>query len=189
MSKRVAILVNDYFEQTEFEVPWQILRDSGVGVDIVSASQKELTALQHVEKGDAFTADLLLDEANPVEYDALVLPGGVVNADKLRMHTGARQWVNHFLDNNKIIAAICHAPWLLVSADGVEGRRLTSYYTVQDDIRNAGGEWTDFPVLVDRNLITSRQPDDLPQFCNALLEALGAKVPAETTKPRKLRAF
>jgi protease I len=182
MSKKVAILVDNYFEQAEFEVPLRALRDNDVTVDIIATRQKDLTALQHTDKGDTFAADLLLQDADPPDYDALVLPGGVVNADKLRMDKKARHWVSNFLDANKPIAAICHAPWLLVSADGVEGRRLTSYYTLQDDIRNAGGEWADFPVLVDRNLITSRQPDDLPQFCDALLGALGLKTKAGAEK-------
>jgi protease I len=182
MAKRVAILVDNYFEQAEFEAPLQALEDSDIQVEVVAASQKDLTALQHVDKGGNFTADRLLQDAEAADYDALVLPGGAVNADCLRMNQKARQWVNDFMDASKPIAAICHAPWLLVSADAVEGRRLTSYYTLQDDIRNAGGEWADFPVLVDRNLITSRQPDDLPQFCEALLEALEAKVMAHATR-------
>jgi protease I len=182
MTKRVAILVDNYFEQAEFEAPLAALRKHDVAVDVIATDQKQLTALQHVDKGKGFTADLLLRDANSARYHALVLPGGVVNADKLRMNNRARQWVNSFLDDNKVIAAICHAPWLLVSADGVEGRRLTSYYTLQDDIRNAGGEWADFPVLVDRNIITSRQPDDLPEFCDALLTSLGVNTPAAMAK-------
>jgi protease I len=181
MNKKVAILVDNYFEQAEFEAPLQALKDNGVPADIVSTDQKDLTALQHVQQGDSFTADRLLQETESADYDALVLPGGAVNADKLRMNQKARQWVTDFLDAGKPVAAICHAPWLLVSADAIEGRRLTSYYTLQDDIRNAGGEWADFPVLVDRNLITSRQPDDLPQFCDALLEAIGTKTAAAAT--------
>lgn len=177
MSKKVAIVVDNYFEQAEFEVPLAALQANGLATDIVAAKQKDLTAMQHTHEGDAFTADLLLEEASASDYDALVLPGGVVNADRLRMDKRARQWVCDFLDHGKTIAAICHAPWLLVSADAVEGRRLTSYYTLQDDIRNAGGEWADFPVLVDHPLITSRQPDDLPDFCDAILRALDVQNP------------
>jgi protease I len=154
-------------------MPLQALRENNVNVDIISTDQLDLTALRHIEIGDTFTADILLSNARSTDYDALILPGGVVNADKLRMNMRARRLINDFFDQEKTIAAICHAPWLLVSADGIEGRRLTSYYTLQDDIRNAGGEWADFPVIIDRNLITSRKPDDLPQFCAALLEALG----------------
>lgn len=177
MSKKVAIVVDNYFEQAEFEAPLAVLKASGVTVDVIATKQKNLTAMQHTERGKPFTADLLLEEAVAADYDALVLPGGVVNADRLRMDKTARQWVCEFLDDDKTIAAICHAPWLLVSADAVEGRRLTSYYTLQDDIRNAGGEWADFPVLVDHHLITSRKPDDLPDFCRELLQALDIQAP------------
>jgi protease I len=111
---------------------------------------------------------MLLANADPDMYDALILPGGVVNADYLRMNQRARDWATQFTDEGKLIAAICHAPWLLVSADLVEGRRITSYYTLQDDIRNAGAEWIDQPVILDGNLITSRQPDDLPAFIEAI---------------------
>jgi protease I len=182
MNQKVAVLVDNYFERAEFEAPLQALKKSGAQVEVVSASQKDMTALNHIEKSGSFTADRLLQDAESADYDALVLPGGVVNADSLRMNKKARQWVTDFLDAGKTIAAICHAPWLLVSADVVESRRLTSYYTLQDDIRNAGGEWADFPVLIDNNLITSRQPDDLPQFCDAILKALGASTPAKTAK-------
>lgn len=177
MTKKVAILVDNYFEQAEFEAPLAALKEHNVAVDIIATKQKDLTAMQHADRGSPFTADLLLEDATADDYDALVLPGGVINADHLRMDKTARQWVCDFLDHGKTIAAICHAPWLLVSADAVEGRRLTSYYTLQDDIRNAGGEWADFPVLVDHTLITSRKPDDLPDFCNALLQALDIKAP------------
>lgn len=175
MEKRAAILVHNYFEQNELEMPLAALKDAGIQTDIVSADQTSLTALKHIDRGDQFTADVLLKDADSTQYDILVLPGGVVNADKLRMIPKAQEWVCTFLDSNKIVAAICHAPWLLVSADCAEGRRITSYYTLQDDIRNAGGEWSDFPVLVDGTLITSRKPDDLPEFCAALLEALKAR--------------
>ena len=181
MKKKAAILVDNYFEQAEFEAPLAALQANSIAVDVIAAKQKDLTALQHANKGKTFTADLLLGDAIAGDYDVLVLPGGVMNADRLRMDKTAQHWVCDFLDHGKTIAAICHAPWLLVSADAVEGRRLTSYYTLQDDIRNAGGEWADFPVLVDRNLITSRQPDDLPGFCNAILQALGVQNPQPVT--------
>lgn len=183
--KRVAILVHDFFEQAEFEGPLKALKDAGADVTVISAAHKNLTAMKHNKPGDSFKADLLLRDAKAVDYDALVLPGGVVNSDKLRMDEKAQAWVVEFLDDNKAIAAICHAPWLLVSADAVEGRRLTSYYTLEDDIKNAGGEWSDFPVIVDGNLITSRKPDDLPRFCGAILEAIGAPRPARTRQGNK----
>lgn len=171
--KRIAILVHDWFEQSEFEEPLNALRDAGAEVTVVSATgKKKLQALNHADKGGEFQADLLLAAASPDDYDALVLPGGALNADKLRMDETARQWVIDFLDSGRPLAVICHAPWLLVSADVVEERRLTSYYTIQDDVRNAGGEWVDLSVVIDGNLITSRQPDDLPEFNNALIDML-----------------
>jgi protease I len=175
-TKRVAILVDNYFEQSEFEEPLETLRDAGLDVVVVATQSKELQALVHADKGDTFEADMLLADVTPDEFDALVLPGGVVNADKLRMVEPAKQWVRDFLEGGKLVAAICHAPWLLVSADEVQGRKLTSYFTIQDDIDNAGGEWIDQPVVVDENLITSRKPDDIPSFSEAILTALMVNV-------------
>ncbi len=166
--QKIALLVDDYFEQAEFEQPLKRLKEGGAAVTVVATDKKNLQALQHTQAGDKFIADMLVADANFDEYDALVLPGGVVNADHVRMNKRARDWVNRFTDDGKLIAAICHAPWLLVSADLVEGRRLTSYYTLQDDIRNAGAEWIDQPVVIDSHLITSRQPDDIPAFIEAI---------------------
>jgi protease I len=178
---KIAILVDNNFEQAEFDVPLQKLKAAGAQVTVVSTNTKELQALQHTAQGDIFKADELLESIDPEEYDALILPGGVVNADKLRMNADARAWVTRFIDQGKVVAAICHAPWLLVSADLVEGRRLTSYYTLQDDIRNAGGEWIDQPVVVDGNLITSRKPDDLEDFVEAIQEGI-AKLETPASK-------
>ncbi len=167
-TKKVAILVDNYFEQAEFEEPRAQLQEAGANVTVVATESKQLQALRHTDKADTFEADVLLDEVNFEDYDALVLPGGVVNADKLRMNEKARAWVERFTDDGKLIAAICHAPWLLVSADVVEGRRLTSHFTLQDDIRNAGADWIDHEVVMDANLITSRQPEDMPAFIEAI---------------------
>lgn len=171
-SKHIAILVHNYFEQAEFEEPLSALKDAGAEVTIIAADSLRLQGLNHVAMGDSFEADLLLQQATPEDYDGLVLPGGAINADKLRVIEVAQRWVTDFLDAGKPVAVICHAPWLLVSADAVEGRRLTSYYTIKDDIVNAGGEWVNMPVVVDGNLITSRQPDDLPRFNEALIKLL-----------------
>ncbi len=180
----VAIVLDNYFEQIEFESPLGALKDKGIAVTVMTTHDKKtLQAMQHAKPGSTFVADLLLREAKMDDYDAIVLPGGVINADKLRMDETARAWVIEFLDSDRLVAAICHAPWLLVSADCVEERRLTSYYTLQDDIRNAGGEWIDQPVIVDGNLLTSRKPDDLEQFNTAILEWLDH----DSLKP-KLRA-
>jgi protease I len=167
-NKKIAILVDDYFEQAEFEEPLKHLKEIGAKVTVVATGTRKLQSMNHVEFGDIFEADLLIGNASVDDYDALVLPGGVVNADKLRMNETARKWVNHFTDKGKLIAAICHAPWLLVSADVVEGRRLTSFYTLQDDIRNAGAEWIDHEVVLDGNIITSRKPEDIPVFVKTI---------------------
>lgn len=170
--KKVAILVFNYFEQAEFTQPLQALKDAGVEVHVISASERELQGLNHVEKGETFQADLLLGEAVADGYDALVLPGGAVNADNLRMDETARDWVRNFMSDGKPIAAICHAPWVLVSSGVVSNKTLTSFYTIQDDMRNAGAVWVDEEIAVDGNLITSRNPGDLPAFCSALIGAL-----------------
>lgn len=173
--KHAAILVDNYFEQAEFEEPISALKDAGVEVTVIATGKQDLQAMQHVEMGDEFKADLLLKQANPGDYDAVVLPGGAVNADNLRTVEEARQFVMDFLDSGKPVAAICHAPWVLVSAGAVDGRRLTSYHTLQDDIVNAGGEWVNQPLVVDGNLITSRKPDDLPKFNEALIDMMGSQ--------------
>lgn len=170
--KHVAILVDNYFEQAEFEEPLQALRNSGALVTVIGATTKDLQSLKHVHMGRKFVADTLLEDADTAAYDALVLPGGAMNADTLRMNETAQQWSHDFLYSGRPLAVICHAPWVLVSADLLDGRKLTSYYTIQDDVSNAGGDWVDKAVVVDGNLITSRQPDDLPPFCDALITAL-----------------
>ncbi len=164
----MAILVDNYFEQAEFEEPLQFLKANGADVSVVSSSGLNLKAMQHAEPSEEFRADTILDKVNIEDFDALLLPGGAINADNLRMVPKAREWVSDFLGQGKLVAAICHAPWLLVSADEVEGRRLTSWPTLQDDIRNAGGEWIDQSVVVDNNLITSRKPDDIGDFTGAI---------------------
>jgi protease I len=181
-NKRAAVLVFDLFEQAEFEEPLRALKRVGIVTTVISAHEKNLQAMQHNKPGDTFRADILLKDARVDDYNVLVLPGGALNADKLRMVKKARAWVNDFLDRGELIAAICHAPWLLVSADAVEERRLTSYYTLQDDIRNAGGEWVDLPVVIDGNIITSRMPDDLDDFNNAIIDWLKSAHPAASKK-------
>lgn len=173
--KKVAILVHNYFEQAEFEQPLQALKDAGAEVHVISASgDHELRGLNHVDQGDSFQADWLLDEVKSADYDGLVLPGGAINADHLRMVEGARDWVRDFMAADKPLGVICHAPWVLASSGIASGKRLTSYFTIQDDMRNAGADWVDEEVVVEGNLITSRNPDDLPAFCSALVGALQA---------------
>ncbi len=173
--KKVAILVDDRFEQAELTGPKQALEAAGATVHIVSdEAGKELRGVNHLDPGDEFKADAGMSELNVDEYDALVVPGGVVNSDYLRMKQPARELVRAFNDAGKPLAVICHGPWLLVSAGLAGGRKLTSYHTLQDDIRNAGGQWLDEEVVVDGNLITSRSPDDIPAFNAALIEKLAS---------------
>ena len=173
MDKTVAILVHNYFEQAEFTEPLKTLKDAGATVHVISASgERELQGLNHVEMADKFQADLLLEDASLEDYDALVLPGGATNADNLRMVQKAREWVQTAIEQGKPLAVICHAPWVLASSGVASGKRLTSYFTIQDDMRNAGAEWVDEEVVTDGNLITSRNPDDLPAFNTALMSAL-----------------
>jgi protease I len=173
--KKVAVLATDYFEEAELTGPVKALKDAGATVEIIAPKSGEIKGLKHVEPGQAVKVDKTLDEADPADYDALVLPGGAVNADHLRIEKKAQDFVIKLMDEmGKPTAVICHAPWLLVSAGLARGRRLTSYHTIQDDLRNAGANWVDEEVVVDGNLITSRGPDDLPAFNNALIKALAA---------------
>jgi protease I len=166
---RVAILVADMFEQVELTEPRKALQQSGAQTVIVSPKEGEVQGGNHHDKGDRFHVDLPLERADPHEFDALLLPGGVANPDQLRMNKKAVQFVKAFFDGGKPVAAICHALWTLVEADVVRGRRLTSWPSLQTDIRNAGGNWVDEPNVTDQNLTTSRKPDDLPKFNEAML--------------------
>lgn len=170
--KRAAIVVDDYFEQAEFTGPRDALIEAGVDVDVISTKGGQIHGLNHVDPGDTFDADLTIDEAQSGTYDVLVLPGGAVNADSLRMNEKMQQWVTDFLKEGKPVAAICHAPWLLVSAECVKDKKLTSWPTIQDDIKNADGNWVDEEVVVDGTLITSRKPDDIPAFNREIINAL-----------------
>ncbi|HEX3568547.1 MAG TPA: type 1 glutamine amidotransferase domain-containing protein [Candidatus Saccharimonadales bacterium] len=175
VGKRIALLVDNYFEQAEFTGPKQSFLDAGASVTVVSPQSGTVQGLKHVDKGDTFAVDQSLDDADADSFDALVLPGGAINADHLRMNKKAQEWIRRYIERGKIVAAICHAPWLLVSADCVRGRHLTSFFTIQDDIRNAGGKWSDEQVVIDGSLITSRKPDDVPAFADAIKQALAAK--------------
>jgi protease I len=172
---RVAILVTNGFEQVELEEPQKALTEAGATTSIVSPEGGSVRGMNHAEKGDDFAVELELAGANPDDFDAVLLPGGVVNADKLRMDEDARKFVQKVENSGKPIAVICHGPWLLVSAGLVKGRHLTSYYTLQDDIRNAGAEWTDKETVVDENWVSSRQPDDIPAFNKAMLKLFTQK--------------
>ena len=174
---RVAAIVTDGFEESELTEPVSALQKVGARVEIISPKPGTVRAFRHHDKGKAIPVDVLLHNARAEEFEGLLLPGGAINADALRMIPEVQAFVRHFHETSKPMAVICHAPWLLVSADVVRGRRLTSYHTIQDDIRNAGGEWVDQEVVEDGNLVTSRQPSDLPAFNQAML-TLFASMPA-----------
>lgn len=176
---RVAILVSDLFEQAELAEPKRALEEAGVRTEIVSDHGPQVHGMHHDQPGDAFKVDRELQRADPNDYDALVLPGGTMNADALRMVESAQAFVQAFDAARKPIGVICHGPWLLVSAGLVEGRTLTSWPSLQDDIRNAGGNWVDREVMVDANWVSSRKPSDLPAFNRALIDAI-ASSPALT---------
>lgn len=170
--KRIAFLATDGFEQVELTQPWDAVRAAGAKVDLVSLKPGKIQGMKHMDKADSFPVDKTVQEAKASDYDGLVLPGGVGNPDKLRMHEGAVKFVKAFFEQKKPVAAICHGPWTLVEADVVRGRTLTSWPSLKTDIRNAGGTWVDEEVHVDNGLITSRKPDDLEAFCAKTIEEL-----------------
>lgn len=169
---RVLILATDGFEQSELEVPRDRLREAGATVELASPDGNAIRGWQDGDWGQVVEADLALSSADASDYDALVLPGGQINPDKLRTEAGAVDLVRRFHDGGKIVAAICHGPWLLVEADVVRGRKVTSYKSIRTDLVNAGGDWSDRQVVIDGPLVTSRSPDDLDAFCNAILAGL-----------------
>jgi len=172
--RTVAFLVaGEGIEQTELTEPWQAVEKAGGTPELLSTSPGSVQAFHHLDPGDTFTVDRVVAEADPGRHDALVLPGGVANGDQLRTDRDAVAFVRDFVGSGKPVAAICHAIWSLVEADVVRGRELTSWPSLQTDVRNAGGSWVDQEVVVDGNLVTSRKPDDLPAF-NAELVALVA---------------
>src|SRR5947209_7602461 len=167
---RVAIVVTDDFEQVELTEPKKTLDQAGATTKIISTHPGQVTGMNHDVKADTFNVDMTLDQVNPNDFDAVMLPGGALNADALRMVPQAQQLVRQMQQAGKPMAIICHAPWLLVSSGLVRGRTLTSYYTIQDDIRNAGGNWVDQQMVRDGNWVTSRSPKDLPAFNPAMIQ-------------------
>ncbi|MFI5349184.1 MAG: type 1 glutamine amidotransferase domain-containing protein [Elusimicrobiota bacterium] len=170
----VAILVADGFEQIELVVPKKALEQAGATTKIVSPSEKEVQGWNHSEKADAFPVDVPLERANADEFDALLLPGGVANPDRLRGLPKAVEFVKKIAAQGKPVAAICHAPWTLIEAGAVRGRKVTSWPTLKTDLKNAGANWVDQEVVVDQGLVTSRKPADLPAFNEAMIEAFAA---------------
>jgi protease I len=168
--KRIAILATDGVEQMELTEPRKALDAAGAKTELVSPAKGKLQAWRHMEKGDKFPVDVELDNANPNDYDALVLPGGVANPDQLRTMPKAVQFVKSFFEQDKPVAAICHAPWMLAEAGVLGGRTVTSWPSLQTDLKNAGAKWVDREVVEDNGLVTSRKPDDLPAFNKKILE-------------------
>ncbi len=173
---RVAVLMTDGFEQSEFTGPRDALQQAGASITVISNHVGKVQGFKHVDKADAFDVDLSFDDAEADDFDAVLLPGGVVNADQIRIVPQAQQFVRSMQEEGKTIAVICHGAWLLVSAGLVQGRTLTSWPTLQDDIRHAGGNWVNQPVEVDGNWISSRRPGDIPAFNEKILETLQQRV-------------
>jgi protease I len=175
---RVAVLVTDGFEEAELLEPVRALNEAGATVKIVAPSMDAVQGFRHHEKGASVQPDGILDDLNTDAYDAVLLPGGALNADELRTQEKVKSFLKTIQTEDKPIAAICHAPWELISAGIVEGRTLTSFHTIQDDIVNAGGKWLDQEVVIDRNWVTSRKPDDIPAFNHEMLTLFEEYVPA-----------
>ena len=178
--KKVAFLATDMVEQVELTEPWKTVEKAGGRPELVSIEPGEIQGFNHYDKADTFAVDGTVGEVSVGDYDALVIPGGVGNPDTMRMNEDAVRFVREFFESGKPIAAICHAPWMLVEADVARGRRLTSFWSIKTDVQNAGGNWVDEEVVVDGNIVTSRNPDDLPAFNRELLE-LFAKTPVGAT--------
>jgi protease I len=168
--RTVAVLATDGVEQVELIEPVKALRLANAGVVVIAPRGGQIQGMNHHDKGEMLTVDHDLASVSAENFDALVLPGGVANPDALRVNEKAVAFVHHFIEAGKPIAAICHGPWTLIEADGVRGRTMTSWPSLQTDLRNAGAQWVDKPVVVDDRLVTSRKPDDLPDFCRAMLK-------------------
>lgn len=168
--KTIAVLATDGFEQVELTQPVEALKAAGATVQIVSPKSGEIQGFKHHDQGDKTAVDKALADAAPGDYDGLVLPGGVINPDALRLEGAAIAFIKTFADSGKPIAAICHGPWTLIDAGVASGKRMTSWPSLKTDLTNAGADWVDEEVVVDNGLVTSRNPDDLPAFCAKMVE-------------------
>lgn len=175
---RIAVIATDGFEESELTEPVQALKSAGATVEIVSNKSGQIQAFRHHDKSIMVKVDRLLDQVKPEDYQAVLLPGGALNADAIRIEPTIQSFLQKIQQAGKPIAAICHAPWTLISAGLVQGRTLTSYKTIQDDIQNAGGKWIDREVVVDRNWVTSRQPGDIPAFNREMINLFSSLAPA-----------
>ena len=178
--RKVAFLATDMVEQVELTEPWQAVQDAGGTTELLSLEDGEIQGFNHYDKADTFTVDRKVEDVSIDDYDALVIPGGVGNPDTMRSDENAVRFVREFFEAGKPMAVICHGPWMLVEADVVRDRRLTSFWSIKTDVENAGANWVDEEVVVDGNLVTSRNPDDLPAFNQELVE-LFARAPVGAT--------
>lgn len=174
--RKVAFLATDGVEQVELTAPWNALKQAGANLKLVSDKTGEIESVNHDEKGQTFSIDVEVSKVTARDFDALVIPGGVKNPDKLRTNKVAVGFVREFMELDKPVAAICHGPWLLIEADAVRGRTITSWPSLETDVKNAGGAWVDKQVQLDQKLLTSRKPDDLPAFCAHLVELLSSAI-------------
>lgn len=170
--KKVAIVMTNGFEQAEFEEPFKTLKDEGADVKVISLKKEKIKAWDKKDWGKEVEVDLAIEEANSADYDALVLPGGVMNPDALRTNNNVVEFVKDFIRADKPIAAICHGPWTLIETGMIKGRTMTSYKSLKTDLTNAGVNWVDQEVVVDEGLVTSRTPKDLPAFCRKMVEEI-----------------
>ena len=168
--KRVAFLATDMVEQAELAEPWKAVEQAGGSPELISLEEGEIQGFDHYDKADTFQVDRTVEDASVDDYDGLVIPGGVGNPDKMRADENAVRFVREFMESGKPLAVICHGPWMLVESGVVRGKKVTSWPTLETDIRNAGGEWVDEEVVVDDGLVSSRNPDDLPAFCAKVVE-------------------
>lgn len=168
--KKVAILAADGFEEVELTKPRAALEEAGATIAVVSLKSGKIQGMNHADKGDTVPVDLTLNEAKPEDFDALMIPGGLMNPDSLRSSEEALEFVRHFFREGKPVAAICHAPWVLIDAGVIRGRTVTSWPAIKTDVRNAGANWVDQEVVVDNGLVTSRKPDDIPAFNKKMVE-------------------
>ena len=173
--KNIAILVTNGFEQVEMTKPRQAFLDAGANTFLISPAGEQVQGWNHYDKADYFQVDIPLDKVNPDHYDALLLPGGVANPDELRTNSRAVQLIRAFFNVDKPVAAICHGPWTLIEAEAVKGRRVTSWPSLKTDLENAGATWVDEQTVVDGNLLTSRNPDDIPAFIEAAIALFARK--------------
>ena len=167
---KILIIATNGFEQSELEVPRDSLREAGAKVDVATPDGKDIRGWEHTDWGRMAGADLKIADVRCADYDALVIPGGVMNPDKLRVDEDAMKVVREFLSSSKVVAAVCHGPWLLVQADALKGRQATSFKSIRKDLENAGAKWVDREVVVDNGIITSRKPDDLKAFTQKIIE-------------------